>query len=109
MSNVHVPIIYKQEIEAIVEAGYYHNKSEVMEDALRTLFEAKTELRLTAAVELYKKGRVTLSKAAGIGGVNILEFRDILASRGIRIRVPAESKKDIKRGVERLKRLRSVQ
>ncbi len=97
-------MIYKQEIEAIVEAGYYHNKSEVMENAIRTLFKAKTELRLTAAIELYRKEKVTLSKAAEIGGVNILEFKDILIDRGIPIKVPKEDRGDIKKGVERLKK-----
>ena len=61
---------------------------------------------LTAAIELYRKEKVTLSKAAEIGGVNILEFKDILIDRGIQVKVPKEGRGDIKKGVERLKKLR---
>ena len=66
VSAFSLPELYEQEIAAVIDAGYYSNKSEVVRDALRTLFEEKTQLRLAAAIEMYKKGEVTLSRAAEV-------------------------------------------
>ncbi|MFP4001845.1 MAG: UPF0175 family protein [Thermoplasmata archaeon] len=90
-----LPEIYKKEIGAIVEAGYYSNKSEVVRDAIRVLFENRSELRIASAVELYKKGEVTLSRGAEIAGMNMFEFKEILKDRGINIRSPGGSKEKL--------------
>ncbi|MBS3176672.1 UPF0175 family protein [Candidatus Woesearchaeota archaeon] len=103
-----IPKVYEQEIEAVIVAGYYSNKSEVVRDALRNLFEEKTNLRLAAAVEMYKGNEVTLSKGAEIACLNILEFKDLLHDRGIKIRAPKESRAEIARGVYSIKRLRKA-
>jgi predicted HTH domain antitoxin len=44
----------------------------------------KKNLRLAAAVGLYKKGKVTLGKAAEIADVGILEFKERLKEYGIK-------------------------
>lgn len=92
-----LPKIYKQEIGAIVEAGYYSNKSEVVRDAIRLLFETRSELRTASAVELYKEGEVTLSRAAEMAGMNMLEFKEILKDRGIKIKSPGGSKEQLEK------------
>lgn len=90
-----IPKIYRQEIGAVVEAGYYSNKSEVVRDAIRVLFETRSELRQASAIELYKKGDVTLSRAAEIAGMNMFELKEILKDRGIKIRSPGGSKEEL--------------
>ncbi|MBI2663848.1 UPF0175 family protein [Candidatus Woesearchaeota archaeon] len=95
--------MYDDEIEAVIDAGYYSNKSEVVRDALRSLFEGNTHLRLAAAVEMYKKGEVTLSKAAEIACMNFEEFKDVLVDRKIRIKVSPQSKEEINRGATLLR------
>ncbi len=101
-----IPKIYEKEIKAVVKAGYYSNKSEVVRDALRALFESKKQLRLAAAVELYKEGEVTLSKAAELADETTIEFKEILKDRGIRIVVPRKSKKELNKQVQKLKKIR---
>ena len=101
-----IPAIYEQEIEAVIDAGYYSNKSEVVRDALRTLFEQKHQLRLAAAVELYKSERVTLSKAAELADMSSTEFKDILKDRKIKVVVPKESKQVIRGGVDLIRKSR---
>ena len=103
-----IPQIYEQEIEAVVDAGYYSNKSEVVRDALRMLFEAKVQLRLAAAVELYKREKVTLSRGAEIAGLSFPEFKDILIDRGVEIKTPGGSKEELEAGIERLKKSRKA-
>jgi predicted HTH domain antitoxin len=99
-----IPRIYEQEINAVITAGYYSNKSEVVRDALRNFFEKKTQLRRAAAIEMYKKEEVTLSKGAEIAGMNFAEFKDLLIDRGIKIK--AAKGTELEKGIRLLKRLR---
>ena len=101
-----IPELYEQEIEAVIHAGYYSNKSEVVRDALRNLFDTKSQLRTAAAIEMYKKGVVTLSKAAEIAAMSFVEFKKLLLDRGIKIRVPRQSRQEIKRGVDLMRNLK---
>jgi len=94
-STYSIPKIYEDEIEAVVDAGYYSSKSDVIRDALRLLFESKKNLKISAAIEMYKKGKVTLSKAAEIVGIDTVSFKEILKDRGIKIEVKVDSKKKL--------------
>ena len=73
--------------EILVDMGKYPNKDEVIKDALRALLRAKPELKKDVAIELYKKGVVSLSRAAEIYGSNIEDFKELLKERGIKIEV----------------------
>ncbi|MDY6788589.1 MAG: UPF0175 family protein [Candidatus Nanohaloarchaea archaeon] len=101
-----IPKIYREEIGAVVNAGYYSNKSEVVRDAIRVLFENRAELRLAAAIELYKEEEVTLSKAAEIAGLNIFEFKEVLKDRGIKIRSSGGKKEELERGIGKIEKSR---
>ena len=101
-----LPAIIENEIRALIKYGYYGSVDEAVKDAFRTLLNAKPDLRTVAAVELYKEGEVSLGKAAEIAGVTTIEFKDILADRGIRREVGSRSVEELEKGVERIKRLR---
>lgn len=104
-SSYNLPELVKKEIDALVKAGYYSSKSDVVKDALRTFLSEKKNLRLAAAVELYKRGEVSLGKAAEIADVGIVEFKEVLASQGYK-RVLTVSRRDLKRADERMKKMR---
>ncbi len=97
--------IIKKEIDALVKAGYYSSKSDVVKDALRTFLDKKRNLRLAAAVELYKLEEISLGKAAEIADIGIVEFKEILASRGYK-RVLAVRKQDVRKADEIMKKMR---
>lgn len=80
-SSYNLPDLMRKEIEALVKSGYYSSKSDVVKDALRNFLETKSNLRLSAAVELYKDKKLSLGKAAELAGVNIVEFKNLLTSR----------------------------
>jgi len=101
-----LPAIIEKEIRALVKYGYYGSIDEVVKDAFRTLLNARPDLRTAAAIELYKEGEVSLGKAAEIAGVTTIEFKDILADRGIRREVSSRSVEELKKGVELIKRLK---
>jgi len=104
-SSYNLPELVKKEIDALVKSGYYSSKSDVVKDALRYMLESKKNLRLAAAVELYKNGDVTLGKAAEIANIVIIEFKETLANQGYR-RVLKVSKEDIKKADELMQTLR---
>jgi len=72
----------ERKVKALVDAGYYSSKSGVIKDAVISLFRENMELNVTVAIELYKKGEVSLSKAAEIAGMTTIEFKEILGKRG---------------------------
>ncbi|MDE1831922.1 MAG: UPF0175 family protein, partial [Thaumarchaeota archaeon] len=63
----------------------------------------KKNLRLAAAVGLYKKGEVTLGKAAEIADVGILEFKERLKEYGIKRIIEAESASKMDSAIEKIK------
>jgi len=63
-SSYSIPKIYESQITALVRAEYYTSRSDVVKDALRNLVDSKTQLRLAAAIEMYKSEEITPSKAA---------------------------------------------
>ncbi len=76
-----ISVDIKRKVKALVDAGYYSSESEVIKNAVISLFRENTELNVTVAIELYKKGEVSLSKAAEIAGMTTIEFKDIIGGR----------------------------
>lgn len=104
-SSYNLPEVVKKEIDALVKSGYYSSKSDVVKDALRYMLDNKKNLRVAAAVELYKSGEVSLGKAAEMTGLGLVEFKDILASQGYE-RVLKASKKDVKKADTLIEKIR---
>ncbi len=101
-----LPAVVEKEIKALIRYGYYSSIDEVAKDAFRTLLYVKPDLRVSAAIELYKEGEISLNKAAEMIGVSTIEFKDILANRGISRVVGARSREELRHGVEMIKKLR---
>ena len=99
-----IPQIYEEEIDGVIEAGYYSNKSEVVRDALRLLFESKQNLRIAAAVELYKKKKVTLARAAELAFLTSIEFKETLKDRGVKIVLGSKGKIEAKKQMNLMKK-----
>jgi Arc/MetJ-type ribon-helix-helix transcriptional regulator len=102
-SSYNLPEIVKKEIDELVKSGYYSSKSDVVKDALRYMLSNKKNLRLAAAVGLYKKGEVTLGKAAEIADVDIIEFKEKLKEYGIKRVIEAESASKMDSAIEKIK------
>jgi len=94
-SSYNLPELVKKEIDALVKSGYYSSKSDVVKDALRTFLYSKRNLRVAAAMELYKEGEITLGKAAEISDMNIIEFKERLKEYGIKRVIVSESARKI--------------
>lgn len=86
----------------LISIGKYPNKEELIKDALRALIRAKPELKRDVAIELYKKRKVSLARAAEICGLDIENFKDLLKERNIKISIPSIPIEEIDKEVEKI-------
>ena len=84
-SSYSLPKLMEDEIDALIEAGYYSSKSDVVKDALREMLDKNKNLRIAAAIEMYRKGGISLGRAAEIADVSLPDFKEALKERGIKI------------------------
>jgi len=104
-SSYSLPKIMEDEIEALIEAGYYSSKSDVVKDAIRGMLEKNRNLRIAAAIEMYKRGRVSIGRAAEIADISVIEFKEVLKDRGVK-RVLEHDKKMMKEADKIMKKMR---
>jgi predicted HTH domain antitoxin len=71
----------------LIRLGFYPDEKSLLFDAFRALFEIRPELKTEIAVDLYRKGEASLWSAARVAGCNLEEFKDILRSRSIAIKI----------------------
>jgi len=96
-------VIQELELNALVKAGVFHSKTEVIKEALRLLFATRPQLNIEAAVQLYREGEVTLGRAAEIAGITRWEFESLLLDRGVTRSLTSDSTEELERQVERLR------
>jgi predicted HTH domain antitoxin len=82
-------------LAAAVRAGLFHDEEEARCEAVSTWFAVKPHLRLEVAIELFKGGEVTLNRAAELAGLNRWQFQDLLAQRGVKIEVEADTAEEL--------------
>lgn len=88
-SNVTVS---EMELDAIVNAKIFKNKNSALKQIIGTFFSVKPEMRLEAAIELYKEKKITLGRAAEIAGIDPWSFKELIADRGIKVEIECDSK-----------------
>ncbi|MGB8216947.1 MAG: UPF0175 family protein [Candidatus Methanoperedens sp.] len=91
-----------EEFDILVEKGYYPSKSELMKDAFRALLNTKTDLKISLAIELYLKGNISIGRAAELAGLTTIEFKDVLAGRGIIRETEGKTAKEMDRKLKKL-------
>jgi len=72
----------EEEIEALLRMKIYPSREEVLIDAIRALLESKPNLKIEIAIDLYRRGKVSLWRASEIAGMSLEEFKEVLAGRG---------------------------
>lgn len=107
MTNLLSLELLEDEIRAVVRAGDYKSEREAISHALEVLLAANPLLRLNTAVELYRQGKVTLSRAAELAGLEVETFKERLAEQDVPISVD-ETPEEVRAGAELIHRLRSI-
>ncbi|ODS35409.1 MAG: hypothetical protein A7316_03780 [Candidatus Altiarchaeales archaeon WOR_SM1_86-2] len=91
-------VIYpKKEMESLIKLKLYRDEHSLIKDAFRALLELKPSLKIEYAVDLYKNKEVSLWSAAEKAGLSLEEFKEILASRGVKIEVSSSREESDKR------------
>src|SRR5260370_2702778 len=75
------PTLLDRELLAMVRSGMFRSQAEAVQEALGTFFAAKPQYRLEAALEIYRSGEVSLSRAAEVAGLNPVRFREFWIQR----------------------------
>ena len=83
MVSIALPEKMSEEIDALISAGYYDNRSEIIREAVRLFLSQKPEIRLVAALKLYRENKITISRAAEIAGIPYDDIKTILIDEGI--------------------------
>jgi predicted HTH domain antitoxin len=91
----------------VVQAGEYKSKEEAIGHALEVLLAANPPLRVKTAVELYRREKVTLTRAAEIAGLELETFKEQLAERGVSIHID-EPPEEVRAGADLIRRQREV-
>ena len=100
------PTLLDRELQATVRSGMFRTEAEARQEALGMFFANKPEYRLEAALEMFRSGEVTLSRAAEIAGLNSCRFRELWRQRGGRQEIEVNAL-DVQTQVERIRRRRS--
>jgi len=80
-----MPETIEKRFKTLTEKGYI-TEEELREKAYRSLLRNNPDLRITLAVEEYRKGEITLNRAAEIAGITTEEMKETLKRRGVEIR-----------------------
>jgi len=95
--------LIEKQLDATIRAGLYRNKDEALHEAVTTWLTVKPNIRLEAAIELFREGEVTLERASEIAGINRWLFQDVLIQRGIKIVIEVESKEELQKAAEEIR------
>ncbi len=102
MEALDYPENISEELDILVKKGYYPSKSDLLKDAFRALLNTKAELRVSLAIELYLKEKVSLARAAELAGMTTIEFKELMAGRGIMRKTEGKSVKEIDKKLKKL-------
>ena len=91
--------IVKEGLEVLIPK-YFKGKDNFIEEAFRAILRSNPGLRVNVAIDLYLKEKISLAKAAELAGVTTIEFKDILAERGIKRVIEGKKIGDIDRKIE---------
>ena len=88
-----LPEFMEREVMMLIKLRYYC-KIDVLKDALRALFATKPNLKISVALQMYLNNNV-LPRGAEIAGVTTVEFKEIMANKGITRVSESKSTKDM--------------
>lgn len=97
-----LPELMRDEIDVLVESGEYSSRSDVMRDAFRDFLRSNPDKMVRTAVELYRKDKVSLMRAAEIAEMDLESFKDELEKRNITVETSSGSSGELEEVEKRL-------
>lgn len=93
------------QVQELVDAGIYPDASSAVHEALRILWFERPGVRIDIAVHRYRKHDISVAKAAALAGVAFDRMKEILAERGVPLRLGSETVDEARAEVEALRKM----
>ena len=103
MATLSLPETIEDEMDALVRGGYFRSRDGFIEEAVRHMMLNRGDLKINAAIEMYRSGGVSLGRAAELARLSIFEFEEMLKMRGVKIIVEAPDREELERELRMLK------
>ena len=95
------------DVQALVEAGVYPDVETAVQEALRILWQERPNIRIDVAVHRYRMEGLSIARAAALAGVCFDRMKEILAERGVSLRLGPETLEEARAELGALERMRS--
>ena len=79
---------------------YYKSEKELLKEAFRIIIRNTPKIRIDLALKLYNSKKTSLAKSAEIAGLTTIEFKEILADRGIKREIEGDEIEEIDRKIK---------
>lgn len=79
---------------------YYKNEKELLKEAFRIIIRNNPRIRIDLALKLYNSKKTSLAKSAEIAGLTTIEFKELLADRGIKREIEGDEIEEIDRKIK---------
>jgi len=95
------------EAAALVQAGVYPDEHAAIQDALQVLWQERPAVRIEVAVHRYRTEGLSVARAAALAGVCFDRMKEILAERGVPLRLGPETLEEARAELAALQRMRA--
>ena len=95
------------DVQALVEAGVYPDVETAVQEALRILWQERPSIRIDVAVHRYRVEGLSIARTAALAGVCFDRMKEILAERGVTLRLGPETLEEARAELDALERMRS--
>jgi len=93
------------EVQELVRSGIYPNTDVALQEALRVLWQERPAIRIDVAVHHYRTGRLSVARAAALAGVSFDQMKEILAMRGVDLRLGPETQDEARAELDALQNM----
>ena len=87
------------EISRLVKDRIFPDEQSVLRSAIRSLFEARPELKRKIVLSAYREGEISLGKASELMGVCQEEMKEIIVESGGEIYMGPETLEEIRQDI----------
>jgi predicted HTH domain antitoxin len=94
-------------LEDLVESGIYPDTDTAVREAVRTLWQERPQIRVNVAVHKYVTEQYSVAAAAALAGVAFDRMKEILAERGVTLRIGPETVDEARSELINLRRMKS--
>lgn len=93
------------QLQELIQAGIYPDAESAVQAALRVLWQERPQVRIEVAVHRYRTEDLSVAKAAALAGVSFDRMKEILAARGVPLRLGPETLEEARAEVAAFKRM----